>query len=209
MKELEAWLHEATAWLLPFVLFTLAVLVASTLLAFGGFLREAIGRRVARRRSARSSRAWLDHALPREVRWKSFVSHPHGPGLLAAMALRAAADRGRGEDSVLESIGATGEALASAAVARSNLVARAAPTLGLMATLIPMGPALLSLADNDVAGLARSLAVAFGATVVGLLVGLLRGVVGSVRRQWYAADLAEFDAFAESMRRAPVGEVAA
>lgn len=209
MKELEAWLHEATAWLLPFVLFTLVVLVASTLLAFGGFLREAIGRRFARRRAARSSPAWLDHGLPREVRWKSFVSHPHGPGLLAAMALRAATDRGCGEDSALEALGATGEALASAAVARSNLVARAAPTLGLMATLIPMGPALLSLADNDVAGLARSLAVAFGATVVGLLVGLLRGIVGSVRRQWYAADLAEFDAFAESMRRVPVGEVAA
>jgi biopolymer transport protein ExbB/TolQ len=72
-----------------------------------------------------------------------------------------------------------------------------------------MGPALLSLADNDVAGLARSLALAFGATVVGLLVGLLRSVVGSVRRQWYAADLARFDAFVEGLRTAPAPEAAA
>lgn len=209
MNELETWLHQATAWLLPLVLGVLFVLVATTLLAFGGFLREALGRRSASHRRASPEPVWNDAALPRQVRWQAFLAAPHGPGLLAVLAARAAAGNVRGDDGELEALGLAGEAVAGAAVARSNLVARAAPTLGLMATLIPMGPALLSLADDDVAGLARSLAVAFGATVVGLLVGLLRSVVGSVRRQWYAADLAAFDAFAESLRTAPVAEVAA
>ena len=208
MKELETLLHEATAWLLPLVLAALAVLVTTTLLAFGGFLREAIGRRAARQRGAQPP-TWMDSALPRTGRWQAFLAASPGPGLLAALVARAVAGKVRGTDAELEGLAVTGETLASAAVARSNLVARAAPTLGLMATLIPMGPAVLTLADNDVAGLARSLAVAFGATVVGLLVGLLRSVVGSVRRQWYAADLAEFDAFAESLRAAPATEVAA
>lgn len=209
MKELETWLHEAVAWLLPFVLFALVVLVATTLVAFGGFLREALGRRASWRRDRLQRAAWQDPALPRAARWQAFVAAPHGPGLLLALASRAAAGDLRGDDGELQALAAAGETLASAAVARSNLVARAAPTLGLMATLIPMGPALLSLADNDVAGLARSLAVAFGATVVGLLVGLLRSVMGSVRRQWYEADLVAFDAFAEALVTAPAAEVAA
>lgn len=208
MKELETWLHEAVAWLLPLVLFALVVLVATTLVAFGGFLREALARRAVLRRAAGQAAAWMDPALSRQARWQAFLADRHAPGLLAALAARAARTR-RGDDAELDTLAAVGETLASAAVARSNLVARAAPTLGLMATLIPMGPALLSLADNDVAGLARSLAVAFGATVLGLLVGLLRSVVGSVRRQWYAADLALFDAFVEGLRAASVAEVAA
>lgn len=80
-------------------------------------------------------------------------------------------------------------------VTRLNLVARAGPTLGLMATLIPMGPAMLALAADDVTQLARSLVVAFTATVVGLLIGLLCAVMGSVRRQWYAADMVAIDAW--------------
>lgn len=209
MKELETWLHEATAWLLPLVLFALVVLVATTLVEFGGFLREALGRRAARRLEQKQRAAWQDPALSRVVRWQAFVLHPHGPGLLAALVSRAVAGKLRGDDGELQALAVAGETLASAAVARNNLVARAAPTLGLMATLIPMGPALLSLADNDVAGLARSLAVAFGATVLGLLVGLLRSLIGSVRRQWYAADLAAFEAFVEALAVDPAAEVAA
>lgn len=209
MKELETWLHEATAWLLPLVLFSLVVLVATTLVALGGFLREALGRRAVLRRDQKQRAAWQDPALSRATRWQAFVLHPHGPGLLAALVSRALAGKLRGDDGELQALAAAVDTLASAAVTRSNLVARAAPTLGLMATLIPMGPALLSLADNDVAALARSLAVAFGATVLGLLVGLLRSLMGSVRRQWYAADLSAFDAFAEALAAAPVAEVAA
>lgn len=209
MKELEIWLHEAVAWLLPLVLFALVVLVATTLVAVGGFLREALGRWAARRSGRLAPADWLDPTLPRSARWRAFLSYAHGPGLLSALAARARADQRCGDDGDLQALAAVGETLASAAVSRSNLVARAAPTLGLMATLIPMGPALLALADNDVAGLARSLAVAFGATVLGLLVGLLRSVLGSVRRQWYAADLAAFEAFADALAAAPRAEVAA
>ena len=95
------------------------------------------------------------------------------------------------------------EVAAGHRVTRLNLIARAGPTLGLMATLIPLGPALLALAADDVGQLARSLVVAFTATVVGLLIGLLCSVMGSIRRQWYAADLVTIDAWLAASTREP------
>ncbi len=108
-----------------------------------------------------------------------------------------------------ESAAAQCEIAANKAVARLQLVARAGPTLGLMATLIPMGPALLALADGDVAGLSRSLVVAFTATVVGLLIGLLCTAMASARRHWYAGDLAALDAWLEDTVGAAVARAGA
>lgn len=164
MNALEQLLHAATPLLMGPVLLALTALLVFTLLTAGGFLRELRDRR----------RADLEHGLVARFRRES----------AAVGAAREA----------LESLVDRCELDGSRVVTRLNLVARAGPTLGLMATLIPMGPALLSLADDDVERLARSLAVAFTATVVGLLVGLLAAVMGSVRRQWYAADMVAIDA---------------
>ena len=49
-------------------------------------------------------------------------------------------------------------------------VSRIAPMLGLIATMIPMGPALKSLADGDIQGISESLIVAFYAVIFGLVI---------------------------------------
>ena len=66
-----------------------------------------------------------------------------------------------------------------------DLLARSGPILGLMGTLIPLGPGLTALGTGNIDILATALTVAFDTTVVGLLIGLLAYAMGRVRRRWY------------------------
>ncbi len=68
---------------------------------------------------------------------------------------------------------------------RVDLLARSGPVLGLMGTLIPLGPGLTALGSGNIDILATALTVAFDTTVVGLLVGLTAYVIGRIRRRWY------------------------
>lgn len=79
---------------------------------------------------------------------------------------------------------------------RVGLVAvgtRLGPMLGLMGTLIPMGPALTGLAEGNIAEMSSSLVVAFSTTVLGLLLGGICYVVTVVRTRWYAQDMSDID----------------
>lgn len=70
-------------------------------------------------------------------------------------------------------------------VARTEIVARLGPMLGLMATLIPLDPGLVALSQGDTKRLAESLLTAFDATVLGLASAALAYFISRVRRQWY------------------------
>lgn len=70
---------------------------------------------------------------------------------------------------------------------RVDLLARSGPILGLMGTLIPLGPGLSALGSGNLDILATALTVAFDTTVIGLLVGLLAYIMGRLRRRWYEA----------------------
>jgi len=73
---------------------------------------------------------------------------------------------------------------------RLQLASRLGPMLGLMGTLIPLGPALMSFSDGDLEALASQLVVAFSTTVIGLFVGGVCCVILHVKRVWYAKDMA-------------------
>ncbi len=68
---------------------------------------------------------------------------------------------------------------------RVDLLARSGPVLGLMGTLIPLGPGLTALGSGNIDILATALTVAFDTTVIGLLVGLVAYILGRIRRRWY------------------------
>jgi len=91
------------------------------------------------------------------------------------------------------------ELAASTRVARMYLGVRLGPMLGLMGTLIPLGPALMGLVDMNIEIISRNLFVGFATTVLGLLIGGLCYVMAAVRRQWYARDLAEIEYLAASI----------
>jgi len=68
---------------------------------------------------------------------------------------------------------------------RSDLLSRIPPMLGLMATIIPLGPGLAALGQGNPAQLASAVTVAFDATVLGLVAGIVGLVIGKLRRRWY------------------------
>jgi biopolymer transport protein ExbB/TolQ len=80
---------------------------------------------------------------------------------------------------------------------RTRLLVRAGPALGLMGTLIPLAPGLAALGEGDVSTLAESLRDAFGATVVGLLVGTVAFALTLARTRMYSEDLVELEQGAE------------
>lgn len=77
------------------------------------------------------------------------------------------------------------QAIARHRLERADLLARIPPMLGLMATIIPLGPGLAALGQGDPAKLASAVTVAFDATVLGLVAGIVGLVIGKLRRRWY------------------------
>ena len=83
-----------------------------------------------------------------------------------------------------------------AADADQNLprtLAKMGPVLGLMGTLIPMGPALVGLSSGDIASMAYNMQVAFATTVVGLVIGAIGTPTIQVKKRWLAADASRLD----------------
>ena len=87
-------------------------------------------------------------------------------------------------------------ALETVAVKRlefARIATRVAPMLGLVATMIPMGPALKALADGALQDVSRSLMIAFSAVILALLAAAISFTVVNVRKRWYAVDLAAIE----------------
>lgn len=70
-----------------------------------------------------------------------------------------------------------------------RMVSRIAPMLGLIATMIPMGPALKSLGEGNVQGISDNLVVAFSAVIFGLVIASITFFIASVKKRWLAAEL--------------------
>ena len=70
-------------------------------------------------------------------------------------------------------------------IERADFLAKLSPMLGLMGTLIPLGPGLAALGDGDVKILSTAMSVAFDTTVLGLLSGMAGFVIARLRRRWY------------------------
>jgi biopolymer transport protein ExbB/TolQ len=84
-------------------------------------------------------------------------------------------------------------------IERTDIVTRIGPTLGLMGTLIPMGPGLAALGSGDVNTLANAIIVAFDTTVVGIGSGAVAYFVSKIRRRWYEEYLSDLDALIDTI----------
>lgn len=110
------------------------------------------------------------------------AGHAFGERLSGLRALGKAAD--------LEQTRSTGRRR----IERADMLARIGPMLGLVGTLIPLGPGLAALGRGEVSELARAVTVAFDTTVLGLLVGMSGFVLGRLRRRWYDQLLDQLEA---------------
>lgn len=89
------------------------------------------------------------------------------------------------------------EVRADAELGKYKLLTKFGPILGLMGTLIPMGPALAGLATGDVASMAYNMQIAFATTVVGLFVGAIGYMLLQIKQRWFVADLADLEFIAD------------
>jgi biopolymer transport protein ExbB/TolQ len=167
----------STSLLIPVMLTLLWCLVRGLLLA-GKMLREYSARATAQMGLAQFSRALEegDSSLP----------SLDESGLVARTLTRliAVADNATLSDKIVHDCQLTWQA----DVERLRSLARLGPALGLMGTLIPLGPALVGLAAGDLQMMSQNLVIAFATTVVGLLVGTLATTLAGVKKRWYQAD---------------------
>lgn len=81
---------------------------------------------------------------------------------------------------------------------KTDILVRVGPSLGLLGTLIPLGPGLAALGTGDIATLAESLTIAFDTTVTGLTVGAIAFLISKYKKQWYESELIDVETVAEA-----------
>ena len=75
----------------------------------------------------------------------------------------------------------------------ARFLTKTAPMLGLMGTLIPMGPALAELASGDIRNMAYNMQIAFATTVVGCVIAGIELLILSVKKHWYFEEIADLN----------------
>ncbi len=93
------------------------------------------------------------------------------------------------------------EIIADKELGRSKLLVKLGPMLGLMGTLIPMGPALVGLATGDISSMASNMQVAFATTVIGIIIGAIGFITLQVKQRWVADDMNILDYVSETVKK--------
>ncbi|MFD1156122.1 MULTISPECIES: MotA/TolQ/ExbB proton channel family protein [Undibacterium] len=73
----------------------------------------------------------------------------------------------------------------------ARIASRIAPMLGLIGTMIPMGPALKSLTDGNLAKVSGNLTVAFSVVIIALIAASITYWIANVQRRWLAEEIVE------------------
>ncbi len=175
----------SAALLIPTELGLLAALFASCWLV-GTTLRESLSRRAELAKRQELEALWRSgknaDATEAQTLLKTTVAS-QTLGTLAALAEKID-DEPFVEKTVAELQNAMKERCE-----RVDRLVKTGPALGLMGTLIPLGPALLGLAKGDLETLATNLVVAFSTTVVGLTVALISSFVLTTQKRRFRRDV--------------------
>lgn len=107
----------------------------------------------------------------------------------------------RGNNTKIELLLAEYEIEADKNIATSKVLTKMGPILGLMGTLIPMGPALVGLASGDIASMAYNMQVAFATTVVGLVVSGIGFLTQQVKERWAISNLTILEYLADVVKQ--------
>jgi biopolymer transport protein ExbB/TolQ len=176
----------ANALLLP-TLLTILVVGAWTALMAGGLLREWLARPEVRCTFCEALELMKENR--REAALSRLrICQTGVPGRLARLLAGWPADALE-RDKCLSDL----ESEMTVSLSKLSWVTRVGPMLGLMGTLIPLGPALTGLASGNIATLSSNLVVAFTATVMGVLIGCVAFTMSLVRRNWYERDLSDLE----------------
>ena len=101
----------------------------------------------------------------------------------------------RSQSAFCERLLANYEVEAERELGKSRILAKLGPMLGLMGTLIPMGPALVGLANGDISSMAYNMQVAFATTVVGMVIAAIGIITLQVKQRWLSRELNDLEYF--------------
>ena len=88
---------------------------------------------------------------------------------------------------------------ASKKLERTDIIAKIAPAVGLMGTLIPLGPGLTALGSGDIQSLAQHLLMAFDAAVLGMASAAIAFIASKIRRRWYEEEISNLETLVDTI----------
>lgn len=191
----QAIFHVASVLQIPVLILALLAL-AVVIYELGSYAVELYGRRrrhfAALSAGAEQARQALSTG-DRTGAARAVSEIPRSPAMAATLAFIVEHARTDGGDHQLNKALADFDFDAQRRLARTRLLVRAGPALGLMGTLIPLSPALTGLANGNTAALSTNLRVAFSVTVIGLLIGAVAFGLSLSRDRMYGQDLSDLE----------------
>lgn len=179
-------LYYVSSGLLAPTLAILMIFLAVTLVMLGGLIRESLERRLY-------SQAWKafiqDLRAGKAPADRFFQLTLIGYPARIQRQVRNLTNQPRIVEKCLEDV----ELDIARHLSRLTFGTRLGPMLGLVGTLVPLGPALTGLASGDIQTLSGNLVIAFTTTVFGILIGGFAYAASVVRRGWYEQDLSDLE----------------
>ncbi len=183
------------------VLIILLIIVIISIITLGGLISEYTSRRKVPVSAIRDLIYEINGAESVES-LKNVISNSSIPKSQKKVLTEIASSQDLGENSreaLARKLFEFEEEKTEKALQKTDIITRIGPTLGLMGTLIPMGPGLAALGAGDINTLASSLTVAFNTTIVGIGSGALCYVIGKIRAGWYDRYLSDLDALIDAV----------
>jgi len=163
---LESFMYEVSNLFLAPVLLLVVALFVYSFFQIGIFMMELI----QRRKNAVAYKKYSDESIVEELKGYPIYSY-------------FVKNRNADSDEL--------ELLAYKKIEAISIVTRVAPMLGLVATMIPMGPALKSLSDGNIQGISENLMIAFAAVIFSLITASITYWIVSKRKGWYAGEIVD------------------
>lgn len=187
----------STGLMIPVTVFLL-FFFARSLIMIGGFYGNYISRTKV---NSKINRAIENISVDEFVDNLSVYENTRSPLVTILQRIKANRDK----RVMLDKIVGDYEIIADKELSKSKLLVKIGPMLGLMGTLIPMGPALVGLATGDVSSMASNMQVAFATTVVGIIIGAVGFVTLQVKQRWVADDMNILEYIVESLKQGEYG----
>lgn len=169
----------------------------------GGFYN----RNMQRRKMYRTVSAEINRLDPERLPalGETLAAQPDSAFIRAARELAS----GNGSEAANNRIVSEYEIQADRELGQAKILTKFGPILGLMGTLIPMGPALMGLSTGDISTMAYNMQVAFATTVIGLFAGAIGFVLLQIKQRWATQDLTLLDYISAVATEAhqPAGQV--
>ncbi len=176
------WLYWLTTGLLvPVIVFLLILFVKSLLLA-GSFY----GTYINRAKNKQKIKEAIENKIAGDfIKEFELTNYSNGPLVIYINKIK----EKKSSKALFNKLLGDYEILADTDLGKSKSLTKLGPMLGLMGTLIPMGPALVGLASGDVATMAHNMQVAFATTVLGVFIGAIGFITLQIKQRWYADDM--------------------